>query len=86
MGLYNRQYIHWDLEIGDLICFTKSPFNEKVADSIFEIVGISEDGWSADLRVFKSSYLEEGFIYVNQPTRGFKKVKSYPLNDKQEYK
>lgn len=86
MGLYNRQYIHWKLEIGDLISFTKSPFNENKADTIFEIVGISEDGWSADLRVYKSGYLEEGLIYQNQPTRGFKKVKIFPLDNNQEYK
>jgi hypothetical protein len=85
MGLYNRQYIHWGLNIGDLISFTKSPFNENVADTIFEVVGVSEDGWSADLRVFKSSYLEEGLIYSNQPTRGFKKVKYHPLNENREY-
>jgi hypothetical protein len=84
--LYTRQYIHWELEIGDLISFTKSPFNENKADTIFEIVGISEDGWHADLRVFKSGYLEEGTQYLNQPTQGFKKVKLYPLDENLQYK
>lgn len=134
MALYHRQTIHWDLSVGELIGFTKSPFFENKVDTIFKVIKINDSNYifvhdhpkfnlrnkiftfidepnfiiqikdgsvldlvrddfssngsvffskldtTVDLEVVSSSYLEKGLKYLNQPLRGFKRVKLSPLD------
>jgi hypothetical protein len=85
MALFNRQMIHWKLNEGDLLGYTLSPFIEYQVDVVFKVLSVSQDTWLADLEVVASPYVPVGTIYINQPTWGFKKIKSSPLNGSLTY-
>lgn len=85
MALYNRQTIHWKLEVNDLVGFTLSPFIEHKVDVIFKVLSVTNDGWHMNVEVVASSYVPLGTVYLNQPTKGFKKVKLTPLDSALTY-
>ncbi|MDB4330492.1 hypothetical protein N9948_02105 [bacterium] len=75
MALYNRQTIHWKLQINDSVGYFRNPFFEYKVDPVFKVISITDDNCYMDIEVIKSSFLVQGTVYRNQPTWGFKRVK-----------
>lgn len=85
MALYNRQTIHWKLNVDDLVGYIRNPFFEYQIDPIFRVIAVTDDNCYMDIEVLKSSFLVQGAVYRNQPTWGFRKVKETPIGDDLTY-
>jgi hypothetical protein len=84
MGLYNSHVIHWPLEVGDHVAWIRYPFGEYILDPIFKVIQINNDD-TFNIEVVLSDFLDLGHTYVNQPIRGFRKVKLTPIGSDLRY-
>jgi hypothetical protein len=66
MALYHRQTIHWDLSIGELIGFTKSPFFENKVDTVFRVIRINNDYYSFIFNHPKFNLRNKIFQFIDQ--------------------